>query len=89
MIELIDNGDGTISLVLTMLDHDGPPNPGGPKPDGGLGAVGNQVLKLSSIGRELGYNDYQGSRGATGDEVSDRNAIIVFDRPWPFGTDTD
>jgi hypothetical protein len=84
MIELIDNGDATMSLALTILDHSGPPNPGGPPPDGGLGAVGAQVLKLASVGRELGYNDYQGSRAAIGDEVSDRNTIIVFDRPWPF-----
>jgi 3',5'-cyclic AMP phosphodiesterase CpdA len=81
MIELVDNGNDTISLVLTMLDHDGPANPGG------MGEAGEQVLKLASIGRELGYNDYQGNRGATGDEVRDRNAIIVFDRPWPFGTE--
>jgi hypothetical protein len=76
MIELVDNGDGTMSLVLTILDHAGPPNPGG-------GQVGDApVLRLASIARELAYNDYQSSRGARGGP-EDRNVIIVLDRPWP------
>jgi metallophosphoesterase (TIGR03767 family) len=91
MIELIDNGDDTMTLVLTILDHAGPPNPGGspsgPPPDfTANGASGQQVLKLASIGRELAYNDYQGSRGARGGP-EDRNAIIVLDKPWPYPTD--
>ena len=82
MIELVDNGNGTMSMVLTMLDHAGPPNPGGPKPT--LEAQGHapeQVLRLASIGREIGYNDYQHSRGASG-EPEDRNTIIVLNKPW-------
>ena len=87
MIELIDNGDDTMSLVLTILDHAGPPNPGAAKADfTANGASGQQVLKLASIGRELAYNDYQGSRGARGDP-EDRNVIIVLDQPWPYPTD--
>jgi hypothetical protein len=74
-IELVDNGDGTTSLVLTVLDHDGPPNPGG-------GHAGGTPLRLASIGREIAYNDYQGSRGARGDR-SDRNVIVRLDKPWP------
>lgn len=108
MIELIDNGaeetpedgTGTMSLVLTMLDHGGPPNPGAYSPcEPGQqhagpgceetdyfarGQSGTQVLKLASIGRELAYNDYQGSRAALGSSPSDRNTIIVLDRPWPY-----
>jgi hypothetical protein len=87
MIELIDNGDDTMSLVLTILDHAGPPNPGAAKADfTANGASGQQVLKLASIGRELAYNDYQGSRGARGGP-EDRNVIIVLDQPWPYPTD--
>jgi hypothetical protein len=74
-IELVDNGDGTTSLVLTILDHDGPPNPG-------AGNAGGTPLRLASIGREIGYNDYQGSRGAGGDR-EDRNVIVRLDKPWP------
>jgi hypothetical protein len=82
MIELVDNGDGTMSLVLTMLDHAGPPNAGGPKPSlDPKGHAPEQVLHLASIGRELAYNDYQNSRGAMGGP-EDRNVIIVLNKPW-------
>jgi hypothetical protein len=85
MIELVDNDDGTMSLVLTMLDHAGAPDPGGAPPDlTADGSSGAQVLKLASIARELAFNDYQGDRGATG-EQTDRNVIAVIDRPWPYG----
>jgi hypothetical protein len=68
MIELIDNRNGTMSLVLTMLDHAGPPNPGNAPPEKlGQGHSGEQVLKLASIARELSYNDYQHSRAKRGD----------------------
>lgn len=86
MIELVDNGDrlpGTMSLVLTILDHAGPPNPGGAQPTlSARGHAGEQVLRLASIARELAYNDYQADRGARGSR-QDRNVIIVLDRPWP------
>src|SRR3954447_21643862 len=74
-IELVDNGDGTTSLVLTILDHDGPPNPG-------AGDAGGTPLRIASIGREIAYNDYQGSRGARGDRT-DRNVIVRLNKPWP------
>jgi 3',5'-cyclic AMP phosphodiesterase CpdA len=82
MIELIDNGDGaTMSLVLTMLDHAGPPNPGlGRETSFDKGQAGEQVLKLASIGREISYNDYQASRAARG-EPKDRNVILIVKRP--------
>jgi metallophosphoesterase (TIGR03767 family) len=88
MIEFIDNGDSpTMSMVLTMLDHAGAPNPGNAKPDLiANGQSGEQVLKLASIARELAYNDYQASRGARGGP-EDRNAIVVIDRPWPYPSD--
>ncbi|MGH2821043.1 MAG: hypothetical protein ACRDJ5_10370, partial [Actinomycetota bacterium] len=76
MIELVDGGDRTVSLVLTIVDHAGPPDPGEAAPEGG-------VRKLASIGRELAYNDYQSDRASRGDP-EDRNAIIVLDKPWPY-----
>ena len=94
MIELVDNHDetasdpGTMSLVLTILDHDGPPNPGGGPPDyTPNGHSGEQVLKLASIAREISYNDYQASRGSVGGSPTDRNVIIQLDRPWPYPSD--
>lgn len=81
MIEIYDNGDGTMSLVATVLDHAGPADPGTGKLD--TSGKLDQVLRLASIARELAYNDYQKSRAALGDP-EDRNVIIVFDRPWPY-----
>jgi metallophosphoesterase (TIGR03767 family) len=87
MIELVRNEDATLSLVLTMIDHDGVANPGGSRSDaGGSGEAGNQVQRLGSIGRELAYNDYQASRGARGGPA-DRNVIIKTARLFPFATD--
>lgn len=71
MIEVLRSPKGRIYLGLTMLDHAGPPRPGG-----------RDVEGLASIARELAYNDYQGSRGARG-APEDRNVIIALDRPWP------
>ncbi len=76
-----------MSLVLTMLDHAGPPNPGNSKTlKAGAGQSGEQVLKLASIAREISYNDYQAGRSARG-TPEDRNVIILVDRPWPYPTD--
>src|SRR4051812_2327803 len=84
MIELVDNGGGRMSLAVTILDHDGPANPGGAKPgDDALGAAGEQVLKLASISRELAYNDYQNSRGSAG-SPADRNALLPLEQAWPY-----
>jgi 3',5'-cyclic AMP phosphodiesterase CpdA len=74
MIEVVRNGDATLSLVLTILDHEGPPYPGN-EPHGA-----EQPPKLASIARELTYNDYQASRRARG-EPEDRNVIVVMDDP--------
>jgi hypothetical protein len=82
MIELVNTG-GQMSLVLTMIDQGGPPNPGGPQPDlTASGNAGNQPLRLASIARELAYNDYQGDRGAMGDRT-DRNVIVPLHKPPP------
>lgn len=85
MIELL-NRSGDLALVLTIIDHAGPPNPGGGPPSvDAHGHSGEQVLKLASIGRELAYNDYQGGRAARG-EPTDRNVIIETGQPWPYGS---
>jgi hypothetical protein len=76
LIELVRNGDGTLSLVLTIVDHEGPARPS-------AGWAGRSIERLASIARELSYNDYQGSRGARG-EREDRNVIVKMNRPWPF-----
>jgi len=84
MIELANLG-GEMSFVLTILDHDGPANPGGAPPGrDGQGQAPNQVLRMAGIGREIGYNDYQAGQfsGAEGGR-EDRNVILPTDRPPP------
>ncbi|CAA9479147.1 MAG: hypothetical protein AVDCRST_MAG17-46 [uncultured Solirubrobacterales bacterium] len=92
MIELVDAG-GEIAMVLTMLDHDGPANPGGPPPrcstergsDGrdGCGEAGEEPTRLSSIARELTFNDYQHSRSGARGGRDDRNIVVPLGRPFP------
>ncbi|HEV2873718.1 MAG TPA: hypothetical protein VGW14_01100 [Thermoleophilaceae bacterium] len=76
LIELVRNGDGTISLVLTIVDHEGAPRPA-------AGWAGRSISRLASIARELAYNDYQGSRAARG-KREDRNVIVKMNRSWPY-----
>ena len=82
MIELVKLG-ADMSFVLTVLDHDGPANPGGAPPGKEeQGHAPDDVLRLAGIGREIGYNDYQADRGARGGR-QDRNVILPTDRPPP------
>jgi 3',5'-cyclic AMP phosphodiesterase CpdA len=74
LIEFV-NMAGQLSLVLTIVDHNGEP-----KPDG----TGQEPVKLASIARELAYNDYQGYRTARGDRT-DRNVIVPLARPAEAG----
>jgi hypothetical protein len=74
MIEAVDDG-GRMKLVLTVLDHEGSPDPGN-------GDATPSVQRLASIARELSYNDYQGNRGARGGR-QDRNVILDAERPPP------
>jgi metallophosphoesterase (TIGR03767 family) len=82
MLELVDNGNGTMSLVLTMLDQAGPANPGGPASGDEQGQASDQVLDIAATGREISYNDYQANRASRGDPA-DRNLIIVLRKPPP------
>jgi len=75
ILELLREESGRLALALTIVDHAGPANPGG-------GQAPDQILRLASIGREVAYNDYQGSRGARGNR-EDRNVIVETDKPWP------
>ena len=84
MIEIADLG-GEMAFVLTVLDHGGPADPGGPRDGFEGGRAPDQVLRLASIARELAYNDYQGNRGANGGR-DDRNVILPLGRPAPPDT---
>ena len=67
-IELVDNGNGTLSIFTTMLDHDGPATNGGSLAD---------TVALSALARELSANDPQErASGKTGAQ-NDRNVELM------------
>lgn len=73
LVEVLDNGDGTLSIVCTMVDHAAPAMPGGRDP----------VLRLASISRELAANDYQKGFASSGPgEPQDRNVDLVVRAPF-------
>jgi len=74
LIEVLDNADGTLSIVCTMIDHAAPTLPGG----------SDVTMKLASIHRELAANDYQlGFASAGPGTPHDRNVELVIRSPFP------
>lgn len=73
-IEVVDNRDGTLSILCTPIDHRAPPDPGSAE---GLD-------RLASLHRELAANDPHAGicRGLAG-EPCDRTVELL--RPAPFG----
>jgi metallophosphoesterase (TIGR03767 family) len=78
VVEILDNGNGTLSVFGTLLDHAAPRH---------YGSAPRDPLALASVSRELGANDWQnaaptatedGRRGA----VEDRNVELLL--PVPF-----
>jgi len=75
MVEIVSNGDGTLSIFCTMVDHAAPPDP--PSADG--------LLRLASIHRELAANDpHAGIASGRQGEPSDRNVELVMAVPFPL-----
>ncbi|MBW3663798.1 MAG: TIGR03767 family metallophosphoesterase [Actinobacteria bacterium] len=73
ILEVTDNRDGTLSIFTTIIDHAGPPQT----------AVGPyDLLGLAAIGRELSYNDYQGSAAGAIGESTDRNTELLVVAPF-------
>ncbi len=79
VIEIVNNGDGTLSIFGTIIDHAAPKSwPSSP----------STPLGLAALSRELGINDWQrdaetpavdGKRGALGD----RNVELLVRAPFP------
>jgi metallophosphoesterase (TIGR03767 family) len=75
LIELVDNGNGTLSVFTTLVDHSAPPDP---KDAEGL-------WRLASIHREVAANDpHRGMSSLAAGEPSDRNVELVV--PFPYAT---
>ena len=81
IFEVADNRDGTLSIFATLFDLDAPLASGGRRD-----AVG-----LASLGRELGFNDWQNRVAGTPDagrrgERGDRNVELLIAAPaWIAG----
>ncbi|MGN6251680.1 MAG: TIGR03767 family metallophosphoesterase [Marmoricola sp.] len=71
LIELADNGDGTLSIFTTMLDHAGPASYGGDLAS---------TVGLASLSRELAVNDPQTRTSLTG-QPGDRNTELLVASP--------
>jgi metallophosphoesterase (TIGR03767 family) len=93
LVEIVDNGDRTLSIFGTIIDHAAPPtpppsfaadanpsaDPARPEPD--------EILALASLSRELGLNDWQsrtrsvpGADGRRG-TPTDRNVELRLPAP--------
>jgi metallophosphoesterase (TIGR03767 family) len=73
-IEIIDNENGTLSVLCTMVEHNAPPAP----------EVAEGVMRLASIHRELAANDPHA--GITAQKLygqpTDRNVELLLPHPW-------
>jgi metallophosphoesterase (TIGR03767 family) len=82
LLDLVDNGDGTLSILSTVVDHAAPPRPGTRPPRRGRLLSAGEVLWLASVGRELAYNDPQESPAARRGAGRDRNVELVVPSPY-------
>lgn len=73
IVELADNGDGTLSIFATILDSAGPASYGGRLTD---------PVRLASLSRELAGNDWQDRDSDRRGETADRNVELLV--PAPF-----
>jgi metallophosphoesterase (TIGR03767 family) len=78
VVELVDNGDGTLSIFGTIVDHAAPP---------GWPTHPSTPLELAALARELAMNDPQrdgetavrdGKRGT----LTDRNVELLMRKPF-------
>jgi hypothetical protein len=83
LLQLFDNGDGTLSLFGTIVDHASAATAPAP----GTGGAGLSSSDLASIGRTLAYNDPQtGGRACSPEPCGeggpdDRNVELLINDP--------
>ncbi|MGH3241403.1 MAG: TIGR03767 family metallophosphoesterase, partial [Spirillospora sp.] len=73
VLELADNGDGTLSIFATVLDSAGPASYGGRL---------TGPVRLASLSRELAGNDWQDREENRRGDADDRNVELLL--PAPF-----
>lgn len=80
LVELIDNGNGTLSVLCTMVDHAAPADPAHADP-----AHADGLMRLAALHRELAANDpHCGIAGGNQGQPADRNVELVLPAPFPL-----
>ncbi len=76
----MDEGDGSLSIVCTMLDHDGVIAESGSWPTGGWSGV-----QLAGLHRELAANvPWAGLDSNLAGSPADRNVVLRLRAPFPL-----
>jgi metallophosphoesterase (TIGR03767 family) len=78
LLELVDNRDGTLSLLATVVDAEAPLSA-----PSSVGA-GTTPRTLAGLARELAANDWQERTDRRG-KVEDRNVELLVAAPFPLG----
>lgn len=77
LVEVVDNDDGTVSLICTMVDHDGLV-----RPEAELARTGQW---LAGLHRELAANEpWRGFVSGGSGGLVDRNVDLRLPRPFPL-----
>jgi metallophosphoesterase (TIGR03767 family) len=87
IIDLVDNGDGTLSIATHVLEHKGLPRPPRARRSRGRLLSAAEVTRLASIARELAFNDPQAENGEDGfadrrGTPLDRNVELLVPKPY-------
>jgi len=87
LLDLVDNGDATLSIFGTIFDQGAPALPGPRPPRRGPRLSPREVEWLASVARELSYNDPDAENGRDRQPdrrgmPADRNVELVIPNPY-------
>ena len=87
IIDVIDNGNGTLSILTQVIEHFAPPRPTRARSAPGRILPPHEVTRLASIARELAFNDPQTENGENGfpdrrGTPLDRNVELLLRNPY-------
>ena len=87
LIDVLDNRDGTLSIVTRVIDHAAPPRPARVRATRRGLLSAREVARLASIARELAFNNPQAENGEDGTSDRrgtrlDRNVELLVPSPY-------
>jgi metallophosphoesterase (TIGR03767 family) len=87
IIDVLDNGDGTLSITTRVVDHAAPPLPARVRATRRGLLSPREVARLASIARELAFNNPQAENGEDGfadrrGTRLDRNVELLVTNPY-------